>query len=166
MSRPGTDLVLREPGAVRPTDVVDVTSGELISLDAPSDDLIALRVRLKELAAQLRGVNAAIDDEIRRRMDQDARWTISVPGVGKASAPSPAPGLDVPDPAALNKVLQGMLDREEITAAAKYAAIEPKPIEYTVKTAGIKALMKRDDLLPLLQTVIRPAESKRPVTYK
>lgn len=166
MSGRGTDLVLWEPGAVRPTDVVDVSTGELLSLDAPSEDLIAMRVRSKELGAQLRAVNAAIDDEIKRRMDHDLRWTVEAPTIGvRASAPSPAQRLTVPDPAALNKLLQAMLDADEISAAAKYAAISPKPVEYDVKVAGLKALWKRDDLRERLQTVITKAQPPRPVKY-
>lgn len=167
MSAGGTDLVLYEPGAVVPAHVVDVTSGEIISMSAPSDDLIALRMRLKRLAADLRSVNKAIDDEIKRRMDHDLRWTIDAPAVGaKATAPSPEKRLTVPDPAALNRVLQQMLDEELITPAAKMAAIEPEPVAYKTKLAGIKALMKRDDLAPRLQTVVILADPDRHVTYK
>jgi len=165
---PSVALVLREPGQARPTDVVDVISGTILSLDAPDDDLIALRLRVTELRAALADVNAAIDDEVRRRMDKDSRWTREAFTMGvKASAPSPDEQLVVPDPAELNTLLQRMLDADEITAAAKFAAIAPRPVEYDVKLAGLKALLKREELRERLATVARmEPRARRPVQYK
>lgn len=161
------ELVLYDGGSTTPTDVVDVSSGEIVSLKgATTDDLVALRVSLITMRGEIDSVCRAIDAEVIERMDKDAHWTHNVPSSGlKASTSSPEPKLTVLNPAELNKVLQKMLDQDEITPEAKFAAIEPKPIEYKVKIAGVKALLKRPDLRERLETVAVMVDKDRRVSY-
>lgn len=159
-------LVLYEAGEDRPSSIVDLQTGELVSIDSDDDDLIGLRLRANDLINSLRTLNRAIDNELRSRMDKDAHWTRHAPTLRiKASSTSPAPKLTVLRPQELWDLLAGMVKAGEITDAAMHAAIEQKPTEYSVKIAGVKRLMTRVDLVERLQTVATEVEPDRPVKY-
>jgi hypothetical protein len=127
-----TDLV--------PTAVPHPVTGEVLALDAPTADLARALDELKELTSRIREVRERIDEELLRRMDHKASWTVRTGDGIKITAPSPAPKVewDGPELSVVLAELRGLnlIDYEAIQAALEVV------VTYKPKAAGLNALLK------------------------
>lgn len=120
--------------------VVHPFTGESIDLTvATVDDLASFRIELKEYGYRLRDVNKYIDQEILRRMDKKASYTIRTPDYEMKGA-SPAPSEEW-DELALRSDLYELVDRDVIDESAADAAVETV-VTYKVRKVGVNALRK------------------------
>lgn len=108
--------------------VVDRDTGELIDLrTALTKNLAALSVRCAELRQDLADTEAAISDELVRRLDRDASWTYRPPAMSgdaiqyEITAPTPTAGTKGYDPTLMEAELRALLERDTLseTAAAE-----------------------------------------------
>jgi hypothetical protein len=114
-------------------------TGEVLQLDAPTADLAQALDELKELTSRIREVRERIDEELLRRMDAKARWTVREGGF-KVTAPSPAPRAEW-DGAELSVVLAELRGLDLIDYDAAQAALETE-VTYKPKARGLNALLK------------------------
>jgi hypothetical protein len=108
--------------------VASPLTGEVVQLDTASDALIAtLRVESETLALRLKQLDAAIQNEMRSRMDRAAEWTRHVVADGqryKFTAPSPSAGAVEYDPDSLEIVLADLVESGTIDAEAAAKALQ------------------------------------------
>jgi hypothetical protein len=114
-------------------------TGEVLPLDAPTADLARALDELKELTSRIREVRERIDDELLRRLDKNARWTVRE-GDFKVTGTSPAPKAEW-DGAALSVVLAELRGLALIDYEAAEAALETV-VSYKPKAAGLQRLLK------------------------
>jgi hypothetical protein len=119
--------------------VISPRTGEVISLDAPDQDLGGFLNDVRDLESAIRESKRAVHDELLRRMDSAATWTVHVPGL-KLSGPSPAPTEEF-DELELRTALLTLVDEGVISVEAVDRAIEPV-VTYKARRAGINALRK------------------------
>ena len=123
-----------------PRFVIHPATGEKLELDAPDDQLALALDSIRTLEGQLRDVKSALGAELLQRMDQQAAWTMHVPGVGKVTAPSPKPTIEYDGPA-LREALLELADQGLITQGAVDAAVETV-VTYEPRARGITALLR------------------------
>lgn len=119
--------------------IANPMTGEALELTASEEDLAAAIDAAKEMEGRLREFKSAISDELLRRMDHEAKWTIR-PGRYKVegSAP-PAPDYDAEK---LLPVLTRLVREKLITPGAAHDALERPKAPLKVKRRGINALLK------------------------
>jgi hypothetical protein len=111
--------------------------------DAPAEALAGFVDGTGHLAGITREAKQLVSDELIRRMDQSASWTLRT-GEFVASAPSPSAGTDAYDTERLLETLQRLVDEDVISPEAFSGAlefVEPAPY-YKQRQAGIRALLK------------------------
>lgn len=130
--------------------VTDPVQGEQLDLaTAPSERLGQLLLDVREHESKLRELKTLINEELHARFDRQRVWTANIGGLkltGKSDAM--VAEWNVED---LMEVLDGMVDRGEITTDAVERAIEVKT-EYRVRATGINALLKSPQLAEKLET--------------
>ncbi len=120
--------------------VVDPTTAEVIDLaQAPTDTIAAYLANVRDLERQIREQKKLAAEEVIRRMDEQAVWTVRV-GDWKLSAPSPAPAT-VYDAAGLLADLEQLQADDLVAPAAVQRAVE-RIETLRVVPAGVKALEK------------------------
>ena len=100
-------------------------TGELIPLDAPSEDLAAAVYRMKTLEDELYRVRGIVNQELTRRMDLDNKRSVEVDGFKLEVA---APGKEW-DYELLDEVLADLVDAGKLSEEGKrslYKVPEPK----------------------------------------
>lgn len=128
----GTDLD-------RPITVVSPRTGEVLTLDASTEDLGGYLADIREHESLLREGKNLVGGELVRRMDEGACWTLHTGGL-KLSAPSPAPAIEY-DELALRESLLQLADEGVISVEAVDRAVEPV-VTYRARKSGINALQK------------------------
>jgi|GEM_PF-6028510 len=135
---------MQEHALIRKREVLDRTSGEVLPLsDATTDRLARFLDDSRELESILSETKALVSDELLRRMDRDASWTVRAGGY-ELRGQSPEAGATYYEPLELEQVLrrlrrQGLITKEAAKAALAYeVAVERKP-----RQAGIRALLRR-----------------------
>ena len=107
-----TDLVVTLP-----------VTGQELDLNLPDETLALLFDQIRELESEAKVCRDAISEELIRRMDRNASWTVRGGGF-KVSAPSPAPKTEY-DASALNVALKQLVSEGLISNDAWDAAIVP-----------------------------------------
>lgn len=142
-------------------DFMNPATGEVLTLTSPSEDLGAYLAAVKDLESQVRDYKRVVTDELLRRMDASADWTLHLPGM-KLSAPSPAPAEEF-DELALREDLLELVDAGRLSIEAVDRAIETV-ITYKAHKAGINALRKVPGLAEVIARHTRTVEKRRYVT--
>jgi hypothetical protein len=125
--------------ALVPRQVALRSTGQVVSLDLPSDDLAQFLWDVRGFEQELRTAKRQVGDELLRRQDADASWTTYTNSF-EISGSSPAPKVEW-DGEMLNRILGELLKEKLISADAVLAAIE-RVITYKPKPKGLNALMK------------------------
>jgi hypothetical protein len=123
--------------------LADPDTGELVDLGNATEDqlaraLDAIADHYREIASWKRMVS----DEVLRRMDSFASWTIHAGGL-KLTAPSPAPQIAYDEPA-LREALETLADAGRFDHQAVERAVE-RVVTFKVHAAALKALAKLGD---------------------
>jgi hypothetical protein len=120
-------------------ELLNPSTGEVIPLDASTEQLAEWLDQTKEWEARLRDAKRLAQGELLRRLDANARWTDLV-GEFEIRAPSPSPKV-VYDNDELAKTLTDLVAEGLITEEAKDAALELATY-WKPKIGGIKKLLK------------------------
>lgn len=115
-------------------------TGEVLTLDAPDQDLGQYLADIREYKSVLNEHVAMVNRELLGRLDKSANWTRHLEGGLTLSAPSSEPSVEY-DARSLWQALQQLADNGFITFEAADAAVE-SVITYKAKAAGIKRLAK------------------------
>lgn len=122
------------------TDLVPIPlTGEALDLNGPDGDLAAAFDQVRDLERQLAEARRVIGDELIRRMDRAASWTLRV-GDFKVSAPSPEPKIEF-DVESLRAVLADLVAEGVISSEAAAGALRPE-VTYKPSVRGINAVRK------------------------
>jgi hypothetical protein len=70
------DAPAADSTTARELELVVPYSGEVVRLDAPTDALAEIVYGIRELESELRSMKAILSEEVHRRMDEEARWTV------------------------------------------------------------------------------------------
>ena len=118
---------------------------------------------MRELERQAKEIRDTLGEELVRRMDAKAKWTLNLDGY-KVSAPSPAPKVEW-DVTALRSTLAALRDQgidEDALDAAMDVVVTYKP-----RTAGLNALKKLGGLVAeQIEACAVEVEPVRRVTVK
>ncbi len=146
----------------RPITVVSPRTGELLTLDAPDQDLGNYLLDVREHESLLREAKSIVQGELLRRFDQDRMWTRHVPGLElKGSSPEP---VEEYDELALRSALLELVEEGVLTVEAVDRAVEPV-VTYKARKAGISALRKGGGrVAEIVDEHARLTEKKRYVT--
>lgn len=120
-------------------DLVIPATGELISLDAPTDILAHVLEHIREIESDLRDAKRTLSAELHARMDVEAQWTVQA-GKFKLTGQSPESGVSY-DPYKLTEALAPFLASGAVTPQALNAAVE-RITTYKVRIAGVNALKR------------------------
>lgn len=123
----------------RPIEVMNPTTGEVLTLAAPTDDLGGFLADVREFKELLRESERVVSQELLFRMDKGAAWTLHGRGL-KISGDSPAP-VEAWDGAELRTALLELVDDGVLAVEAVDAAVETV-VTYKPRKAGINALRK------------------------
>lgn len=132
--------------ATRPIQIINPQSGELLTLDSPTDDLGRYLAAAREHKACVQEAINAVSREILRRQDQAAAagesspWTTRIGGGLKLVGSSPA-AIEEWDGADLKAQLLTLVDEGLLSPAAVDAAVETI-VTFKVKKTGVNALRK------------------------
>jgi hypothetical protein len=120
--------------------VLNPSTGEIVTVrDATTDQLAEYLASVREFESLLREHKQAVTGEVLRRMDQEARWSVTV-GDHKLSSRSPEPVIEY-DGERLHAALQQLVAEDLIAPAAADAACE-RVVTYKPVKRGINALLK------------------------
>lgn len=118
--------------------LVDPSTGELLTLDATTDLLGEFLDHVRDVEAQLREQKRAVSRELHARMDREGLWTVRLPGL-TVSGQSPA-RVEY-DGDQLHDALEQLVAADLISETASLAACE-SVTEWKPKVAGINRLIK------------------------
>lgn len=141
------------------THFANPVTGEVLSLDSPTEDLGAYLADIRDLESRIREEKAIVNRELLARLDKQRKWTLPLGNGLKISAPSDEPGEEW-DGAQLHEALCDLADDEVITTDAINAAVEIV-VEYKVRKAGLNALRKNPRIAELIAPFCRQAERPR-----
>lgn len=119
--------------------VLNPVNGEVLTLDAKSDQLGAYLADVREFEFLMRESKRAVTQELLARMDKNASWTMSLPG-WKLSSRSSAKE-EAWDGAELRTALLDLVDEDVISIEAVDAAVETV-VTYKPRKVGINNLRK------------------------
>lgn len=123
--------------------LADPHTGELVDLHVATEDVLARALdTLADRQREMSSWKQMISDEVLRRMDASASWTIHANGL-KLTAPSPAPQVEY-DAAALRVALDDLADAGRFDHEAVERAVE-RVVTFKVHAAALKALAKLGD---------------------
>lgn len=126
-------------------EIVNPATGELVSLDGPTDLLASQLADIRALEALLREVKRAFTGEVVARMDkavetgESGSWTVRV-GPWTLKAPSPAPTVEY-DTQALRDALDALADLGVIGPEAVDRVCQPI-LTYKVNRSALTTLSK------------------------
>lgn len=135
----GTGLVIIPP------------TGEVVALDAPTDELAAAIALVQTLEADLKDARSLLRDELIRRLDHENRRSAQI-GAWLLEADAPSKAYD---PSELAELLAELVDAGKISQAAMDAALKRevswKPVKRELsKLAGTLAEQHPQDAARLL----------------
>lgn len=133
-------------------------SGDVLTLDSPTEDLAGYLADVRDLESQLREEKAIVNRELLARLDKQAKWTVHASGLS-LSAPSPEPAWEW-DGAGLHAALTELADQDIISTDAVNAAVEIEHV-YKVRKAGVSALWKIPALRGLIDQFREPKDKAR-----
>lgn len=136
-------------------------SGEVLSLDSPTEDLATWLAEVREHESLLRETKRAVTQELLARMDKLAHWTINAAGL-KLTGQSPAV-VEEWDGAELRTALLELFDNGTLSIEAVDAAVE-QVTTWKPKKAGINALRKLPHVAPIIEGLRQEREPDRRVT--
>lgn len=145
-----------------PITVVSPRTGEVLALDAETEDLAGYLADVREHESLLREAKNIVQRELLRRFDHAKQWTVRVPKY-KLSAPRPKPEESW-DGGALRDALLPLVDSGELPIEALDAAVEVV-IDHKVKKVGINAL--RDgggEAAAIVNRLVETSEKERKVS--
>lgn len=146
----------------RPAELLNPTTGEVLSLNAPDGELGRLLADIRDVEGILREQKRVITRELLDRFDKRACWTVYESGV-KLSGASPAPTEEW-DGADLYQALNEFVDAGQLSQTAVNAAVEVTVV-YKPKKAGIAALRKLGgDIAATIDGLAREVEKERRIT--
>ena len=122
-------------------------TGEVVSLDAPPEELAALLAEVKDVESRLRELKGEVSAEFHRRFDRQRKWSCDA-GDYKVSGKSDAVEV-VYDPDLLAVVLTQLVDEGAITPDAMDEALE-SITTWKIRKAGINALRKSPKFAELI----------------
>jgi hypothetical protein len=127
--------VQKAPG----TELVHPATGEIVALaDAPAEVLAEIVQLVRDREEQIRRGKRVVAQEVHRRMDAEAKWTINADG-WKITGQAPG-GVDY-DGEILHKALEVLVSEGEISREAADRACRPETT-YKPMKSGINALVK------------------------
>lgn len=118
--------------------VLNPTTGEILDLDSPSDELGRWLLEAREWERRLREAKNAVVEELHRRMDAEASWTIHTPDFDLRGE---SPDRVEYDPERLRSTLAGLAKAGAISEGAAEAALKEE-VTYKPRCQGINALLK------------------------
>jgi hypothetical protein len=144
--------------------VMHPSTGEVVSLDAPLEDLAAYLADVRDWEQTfLRPCKRAVEDEILRRLDHDASYTQRV---GDFEIRGDGPGRVTYQEEVLRGALRPLVDDGTISRAAFNAAVKEEVV-YTPVVRGINALKKLGGAVTAaVESAARPSHKPRRVTVK
>ena len=133
--------------------------GEVLPLDAPSDQLAEAAWRMRELETELARVRKLVGNELVNRMDRENLRSVEVAGY---SITVSAPGAVDWDADQLAEVLGELVKRDVITAGALDRVL---PVKRTVAQRELKKLLETLDSpdVELVETCSAPSRRSRTV---
>lgn len=137
--------------------VASPVTGELLTLDAPTEDLASLLADIRDFESVLKEQKALVNRELLARLDKNASWTQQA-GDYKLSAPSPATGEEW-DGAGLYAALCDLKDSGVISMDAVNLAVEIQHV-YKVRKVGVNSLRKLPGVGQVVDRYCTPAEPK------
>jgi hypothetical protein len=159
MSDPGTDVAPVTGKEV----LLDPATGETLALDAPTERLAQWLDETRDLEQRIRSAKRVAYDELLRRMDARASWTVREGGY---ELTAPSPGRVEYDPAALYEALHDCVAAGMIEEGAAEAALEAV-VTYKPKARGIQALLKLGGpVRDAINACAHPVEAPRNVRVK
>lgn len=145
--------------------VIHPSTGEILDLSAPTDDLARWLTEARELDEAMRVEKRRVVAELLARMDREANYTLRV-GDLELKGDGPEPPM-VYDGAALRLALKEFVDAEVISPDALDRAVEIVPT-YKPRANGLKALLRQGgDLARVVEAHAQPKENhERRVSVK
>jgi hypothetical protein len=131
------DAPAADSTTARELELVVPYSGEVVRLDAPTDALAEIVYGIRELESELRSMKAILSEEVHRRMDEEARWTVEA---GRFKVSGRGAGVTTAGPR-LWKVLEDLVEAGRITRRAAEAAVALE-VAYKVRVAGVQAVKR------------------------
>lgn len=117
-------------------DLVHPATGEVVSLDAPTDTLASHLEEIRRVEGDLRSLKRALTAEVLGRMDTARDWTIHA-GAYELTAPKPARDWDTEK---VRAALAELVGAGEITADAAAQGIRART-SYAVDARGMRGLL-------------------------
>jgi hypothetical protein len=143
-------------------EVLNPTTGEILSLDRPTGELGRYLLEVREFEQVLREHKNLVTRELLARLDKDASWTLYEDGL-KIVGQSPAPVKEW-DGAELRSALLGLVDEGVLSIEAVDAAVETI-VTYKPRKAGIGKLRKLGGRVKAtVDELARESEPRRSVT--
>jgi hypothetical protein len=143
--------------------VMHPSTGEVVSLDAPLEDLAAYLADVRDWEQTfLRPCKRAVEEELLRRMDHDARYTVRA---GAYVVRGDGPGRVEYNEDLLRIRLRELVDDEAISREAAAAAVKEK-VSYQPMARGINALLKLGGKVAEAVRSAEAGEKTRRVTVK
>ncbi|MCW3018622.1 MAG: hypothetical protein JWN10_930 [Solirubrobacterales bacterium] len=135
--------------------VIHPSTGEVLDLDASTEDLARWLVEARQLDEAMRAEKRRVVSELLARMDRDASYTLRV-GDLELKGDGPAPPMEY-DAVELRAALSEFVEAEVISSDALDRAIEDEQ-KLRPRVNGLKALMRQGG--PLAETIERYAHPK------
>jgi hypothetical protein len=145
--------------------VINPATGEVLSLDEPTEILARWLSETRELEERLREEKRRVTRELIDRMDRDASYTLRAGDLEiKGDGPEAPTEYDAE---ALYAELKEFVDSEAITEDALARAVEPV-VTYKPRAGGLNALRKRGgSIADAIERHSRPKENyERRVSIK
>lgn len=151
---------------IRPEGIVNPETGELVPLPAVATPRLARMLGLVQhnIDAYLDALYQAkrmLGDEMIKRMDKSASWTVHEPGV-EVTAPSPKAGSVDWNAEKLDGILSELVEENVIDREARLRAVWPDTVYKTDKRA-ISALLKIPGVAERVESarITSPASSRK-----
>lgn len=125
--------------------VVHPSTGEVLELDAPTEQLARWLVEARELDEAMRSEKRRVVVELLNRMDREARYTLRVANL-ELKGDGPEPPTDY-DGEQLREALAEFVAAEVISQEALDRAIEPVTT-FKPRANGLKPLIRQGGQLP------------------
>lgn len=154
-----TDLVRREDLAP----VVNPVTGEIVPMDAPTDQLAEFLSDVREFERAMRDQKQHVSQELHRRMDADAIWTVHL---GDWTVSGESPARVEYDAELLHRKLTEFVEAHVIPQRALEDAVITET-KYRARVSGINRLAKLGgDLAKAIESCQIPLTRERRITVK
>lgn len=135
--------------------VVHPSTGEVLDLGAPTEQLARWLVEARELDEAMRSEKRRVVAELLSRMDREARYTLRIGDLElKGDGPEPPTEYDAQE---LREALTEFVDGDVISQEALDRAVEPV-VTFKPRANGLKALLRQGG--ELAETINRHARPR------